>query len=104
MSRITNESQCIQEKREKNQHQSQAKKQMIPAPWPHLDPDLVQSPKKTLQALDKRFEIRLRNIVTSPLQDNDLDITKILLIQLNMPRFQQSTSRRFPASHNTPTN
>src|SRR3989449_10981165 len=34
-------------------------------PWPHLDPDLVQSPKKTLQDLDKRLEIRLGNMLTS---------------------------------------
>src|SRR2546427_8974005 len=53
------------------------------------NPHPIQSSEETLQDLDKRLEIRLRNIVTSTLQDNNLDITKTLFIQLNMLRFQQ---------------
>src|SRR3989442_15401784 len=102
MSRITNESQCIREKRQNIQTNSQDTKQLIPgsrgpyqthnphAPSPTIqNPHPIQSREETLQDLDKRVEIRLGNIVTSTVQYHNLDITKILLVLINMLRFQQ---------------
>src|SRR5437899_10348954 len=88
------------EKRKRDQHLSQEHKtdsrqpralsNLQPPPSPTIqNPHLIQSGEETLQDLDKRVEIRLGNIVTSTVQDHNLDITKILIVQINMLRFQQ---------------
>src|SRR2546425_8573752 len=101
MSRITDKTQCTQEKGRTFKQSPKTQKQLIPRqpralsnpqpPSPTIQnpPHPIQSREETLQDIDKRLEIRLGNIVTSTLQDNNLDITKTLLIQLNMLRFQQ---------------
>src|SRR5438309_11409128 len=50
------------------------------------NPQPIQYPEKTIQDIDKRLEIRLRNIITRTHQDHNLDITQILLIQPNILR------------------
>src|SRR6267143_6150572 len=100
MSRITDKTQCTQEKGRtfkqtpKTQNTDSRQPRALsnpqpPSPTIQNPPHPIQSREETLQDLDKRVEIRLGNIVTSTLQDNNLDITKTLFIQLNMLRFQQ---------------